>query len=142
MVDSYLEELRSILALFEADQRSPSTIECKHFFSGAAAYADGRIFISLTPAGLALKLVAAGRDATALLPESAGEEGLRAAARLDAQRRGRPRTMDRRQHGALRNTAAAPAACGSQDRAARLTHEPPGNSFSVRLRCPAGLTTR
>lgn len=31
-------------------------IECKHFFSGAAAYANGRIFMTLTPAGLALKL--------------------------------------------------------------------------------------
>ena len=25
-------------------------IECKHFFSGAAAYANGRIFTTLTPA--------------------------------------------------------------------------------------------
>ena len=33
-------------------------VECKHFFSGAAAYADGRIFASLTPAGFALKLPA------------------------------------------------------------------------------------
>jgi TfoX/Sxy family transcriptional regulator of competence genes len=32
------------------------TIECKHFFSGAAAYANGRIFMSLTTVGLALKL--------------------------------------------------------------------------------------
>lgn len=31
-------------------------IACKHFFSGAAAYANGRIFMTLTPAGLALKL--------------------------------------------------------------------------------------
>ncbi len=61
MVDSYLQALRSILALFEADQRSPAAIECKHFFSGAAAYVDGRIFMSLTPAGLALKLSASDR---------------------------------------------------------------------------------
>ena len=32
------------------------TIECKHFFSGAAAYADGRIFMTPTTVGLALKL--------------------------------------------------------------------------------------
>ncbi|MBT3704016.1 MAG: TfoX/Sxy family protein [Alphaproteobacteria bacterium] len=31
-------------------------ITCKHFFSGAAAYKDGQIFMSLSPAGLALKL--------------------------------------------------------------------------------------
>lgn len=30
--------------------------ECKHFFSGAAAYANGRIFMTLTSVGLALKL--------------------------------------------------------------------------------------
>jgi TfoX/Sxy family transcriptional regulator of competence genes len=63
MVDSYLQALRSILALSEAEQRSSTAIECKHFFSGAAAYVDGRIFMSLTPAGLALKLAAADRDA-------------------------------------------------------------------------------
>ena len=31
-------------------------LECKHFFSGAAVYADGRICISLTPVGFALRL--------------------------------------------------------------------------------------
>ena len=31
-------------------------IEIKHFFSGAAAYAQGRICITLTPVGLAMKL--------------------------------------------------------------------------------------
>jgi hypothetical protein len=29
---------------------------CKHFFSGAAAYANGKIFASLGPAGFAVKL--------------------------------------------------------------------------------------
>ena len=33
-------------------------VECKHFFSGAAAYTGGRIFASLTPVGFALKLSA------------------------------------------------------------------------------------
>ncbi len=37
-------------------------IECKHFFSGAAAYANGRIFMTLTPAGVALKLPERSRD--------------------------------------------------------------------------------
>ena len=31
-------------------------LEIKHFFSGAAVYANGRICISLTPAGLAVRL--------------------------------------------------------------------------------------
>ena len=38
-------------------------IACKHFFSGAAAYVDGHIFMSLTPVGLALKLPEEARDA-------------------------------------------------------------------------------
>ncbi len=43
----------------------PATVEvdCKRFFNGAAAYADGRIFISLTPVGLAVKLPDAEREA-------------------------------------------------------------------------------
>jgi hypothetical protein len=31
-------------------------VVCKQFFSGAAAYVDGRIFATLTPVGLAIKL--------------------------------------------------------------------------------------
>ncbi len=38
-------------------------IECKHFFSGAAVYANGRICISLTPVGFALKLPEQSRKA-------------------------------------------------------------------------------
>ena len=40
MAEHYLSELRSIVA------RSPSSrdFECKHFFSGAAAYVHGHIF--------------------------------------------------------------------------------------------------
>jgi hypothetical protein len=38
------------------------TIECKHFFSGAAAYANKRIFMTLTTVGLALKLPRDSRE--------------------------------------------------------------------------------
>ena len=38
-------------------------VDCERFFGGAAAYADGRIFISLTPAGLAVKVAGADREA-------------------------------------------------------------------------------
>jgi TfoX/Sxy family transcriptional regulator of competence genes len=63
MVDSYLQALRSILDRAGADEERSAAIECKHFFSGAAAYVDGRIFATLTLAGLALKLGAADRNA-------------------------------------------------------------------------------
>lgn len=33
-----------------------TSIECKHFFSGAAIYVDKKICITLTPGGLAVKL--------------------------------------------------------------------------------------
>ena len=69
MVESYVRELRSILDAAVPDPRRSATIECRHFFSGAAAYVDGRIFISLTPAGLALKLSAS--DRAALLEQGA-----------------------------------------------------------------------
>ncbi len=55
MVESYRQTLQSMLTRLALN--SPDVaITCKHFFGGAAGYADGRIFISLTPAGLALKL--------------------------------------------------------------------------------------
>jgi TfoX/Sxy family transcriptional regulator of competence genes len=69
MVAPYLQELRSILDDRKPEQGRSATIECKHFFSGAAAYADGRIFMTLTPAGLALKLPEA--DVAALLAQGA-----------------------------------------------------------------------
>lgn len=38
------------------------TVECRHFFSGAALYANGRICASLTPVGFAIKLPKESRD--------------------------------------------------------------------------------
>ena len=37
-------------------------MECKHFFSGAAAYVEGRIFASLTSSSFALKLPEQARN--------------------------------------------------------------------------------
>jgi len=51
MAEPYLTDLQIILGRAEFD-----AITCKHFFSGAAAYVEGRIFMSLSPVGLALKL--------------------------------------------------------------------------------------
>ena len=63
MAKPYLEELKSIVERLSASQDWADGIACKHFFSGAAAYVDGHIFMSLTPVGLALKLPEEARDA-------------------------------------------------------------------------------
>ena len=67
MAQPYLQNLTDLLALAAPRPRPKAFVACKHFFSGAAAYADGHVFMSWTPVGLALKL-----------PEDACEE-LRAA---------------------------------------------------------------
>ena len=69
MVDSHLRALRSILSSDGLDLERSATIECKHFFSGAAAYVDGRIFMTLSTVGLALKLRTS--DRAALLDQGA-----------------------------------------------------------------------
>jgi len=56
MVAAYIDALRSVLASVSPVIRRGVTIECRHFFTGAAAYANGSIFMTLTTAGLALKL--------------------------------------------------------------------------------------
>jgi TfoX/Sxy family transcriptional regulator of competence genes len=58
MVESYLRALGALLEGIDP----PDTIQCKHFFGGAAAYASGKIFMTLTPVGLALKLPEASRE--------------------------------------------------------------------------------
>ena len=69
MAEIYLKELQNLLAQTASGVEGPVKIEARHFFGGAAAYADGRIFISLTPAGLALKLPE--DDRAALLEQGA-----------------------------------------------------------------------
>ncbi len=58
MVESYLLALHALLKGMDP----PDTTACKHFFGGAAAYAQGKIFMTLTPVGLALKLPEAARE--------------------------------------------------------------------------------
>jgi TfoX/Sxy family transcriptional regulator of competence genes len=65
MVETQRLALRSLLDEAAPELERLGSIECKHFFSGAAAYVDGHIFISLTKVGLGLKLNPA--DCTALL---------------------------------------------------------------------------
>ena len=56
MAEPYLRDLQFIIERLRASNDEAEIITCKHFFSGAAAYVDGQIFMSLTPVGLALKL--------------------------------------------------------------------------------------
>ena len=62
MAEAELRTLRSLLERLAASLDHKDTIECKHFFSGAAAYANGRIFMMLTTVGLALKLPKDSRE--------------------------------------------------------------------------------
>lgn len=56
MAQIYLDKLSAIIAGATRDRFPDAALTCKHFFSGAALYVDGKICISLTPVGLALKL--------------------------------------------------------------------------------------
>ena len=69
MAEPYLRDLQSIIERLSASNDEADKITCKHFFSGAAAYVDGHVFMSLTPVGLALKLPK--DDCTALLNQGA-----------------------------------------------------------------------
>ena len=71
MAQPYFDRLTAELRESDLPKTRGVVIECKHFFSGAALYANGKIFASLTPAGFAIKL-----------PEESRSELLR-------QRRGR-----------------------------------------------------
>ena len=56
MAEPYLERLSQIVAGLEPLQIRGVTLECKHFFSGAALCANRKICASLGPVGFALKL--------------------------------------------------------------------------------------
>ncbi len=56
MAGDYVEKLQSLLRPVSDELAAGTTLEIRHFFGGAAAYANGRICISLTPTGLAMKL--------------------------------------------------------------------------------------
>lgn len=73
MAKEYVDKLRALLAPTIAALPAAVGVEIKHFFSGAAAYADGRICITLSGVGLAMKLP---DDARARLREE-GAKSLR-----------------------------------------------------------------
>ena len=63
MAGANLQALRALLERIAPRLQTGAEIQCKPFFGGAAAYADGRIFMTLTSVGLALKLPEASRTA-------------------------------------------------------------------------------
>ena len=59
---AYLEQLTALIKQATSGRFKGVKLECKHFFSGAAVYAEGRICMSLTPVGFAIKLPEASRN--------------------------------------------------------------------------------
>lgn len=62
MAREYLESLSAFVIEATTELSGIISLECKHFFSGAALYAENRICISLTPVGLAMKLPEGTKD--------------------------------------------------------------------------------
>jgi len=63
MSHEYLGQLSAMLKSATSGRFKDVKLECKHFFSGAAIYANGRICMSLTTVGFALKLPEESRNA-------------------------------------------------------------------------------
>ena len=62
MANDYREKLSAILKQAAAGRFKGVDLECKYFFSGAAVFADGRICLSLTPVGFAIKVPEKSRE--------------------------------------------------------------------------------
>ena len=62
MAKQHLEQLTALIRQTTSGRFNDAKLECKHFFSGAALYANGRICISLTPVGFAIKLPEESRN--------------------------------------------------------------------------------
>ena len=62
MAKEYLNRLAALMKEATARRFKDVDLECKHFFSGAAVYVNGKICMSLTPAGFALKLPDRARE--------------------------------------------------------------------------------
>lgn len=56
MAEPYFGRLDQFLSRLELVLADGVNLETKHFFSGAAIYANGSICVSLSPAGFAIKL--------------------------------------------------------------------------------------
>ena len=62
MAQEYLQRLTALMEQVTSSGFEDVQLECKHFFSGAALYVDGRICLSLTPVGFAIKLPEESRN--------------------------------------------------------------------------------
>jgi hypothetical protein len=62
MAHDYVDQLSALLKSATSGRFKDVKMECKHFFSGAAAFADERICMSLTTVGFALKLPEEARN--------------------------------------------------------------------------------
>ena len=56
MAKEYLEKLSELMKQAALGRFKNVKLEIKHFFSGAAVYANGKICMTLTPVGFAIKL--------------------------------------------------------------------------------------
>lgn len=72
MAEPYLKRLSQLVSRLELPRAREITLESRHFFSGAALYANGKICASLSPMGLAVKLPADMRED--LIAEGKGNE--------------------------------------------------------------------
>ena len=62
MAEPHLTDLKELAHQWLTTDARVGVLECRHFFSGAAAYRDGTIVASLTPVGLAFKVAAPVHD--------------------------------------------------------------------------------
>lgn len=62
MAKEYLQQLTALMREATPGRFKDIKLEYKHFFSGAAIYANGKICISLTPVGFAIKLPEGSRN--------------------------------------------------------------------------------
>ena len=62
MAEPYLTELSDLADQWVAVDARLGDLDCRHLFSGAAAYRNGAIVASLTPVGLAFKVPSEVRD--------------------------------------------------------------------------------
>ena len=62
MAKQYLDKLSTLIAKTTSETFEAVSLECKHFFGGAAVYANGKICISLTHVGFAIKLPEESRN--------------------------------------------------------------------------------